>query len=44
MKAFLIGMAAMVVISVGAVLVVNTGFDYSATSVFQSERGSVRLD
>jgi len=44
MKAFLIGLAAMIVISVGAKFVLDSGFDFSSTAVYQSDRGSVRLN
>lgn len=43
MKAFIIGMVAMVVISIGAWFVLTQELDYSSASVFQSDRGSVRL-
>ena len=44
MKAFLLGITAMVVISVGAMLVFDTMFDHSASTVFQSDNDTVRLD
>ncbi|MEM1044859.1 MAG: hypothetical protein AAGL24_01855 [Pseudomonadota bacterium] len=44
MKAFLLGMAFLVVISIGAMTVMTQGFDFSAATVYQSDRGSVRLD
>lgn len=42
MKAFLIGVAAVVVISVGAMLVFENGFDFSAGNVYRTD--SVRMD
>lgn len=44
MNGFIIGVVAMIVISLGAVFVLDAGFDFSATTVYQSENGSVRLD
>ncbi len=44
MKAFLLGMTILVVISVGAMMVMTQGFDFSAATVYQSDRGTVRLD
>lgn len=44
MKAFLLGMVIMIAVSIGAVFVLDYGFDYSSTAVFQSDNGSVRLD
>lgn len=44
MKAFLLGVLALVVVSVGAMLVFDYGFDFSATTVYQSDRGSVRVN
>lgn len=42
MKGFLVGIAAMVVISVGAAAILNN-MDYSSQSQFTSQGGSVRL-
>lgn len=44
MKAFLLGIAIMLAVSVGAALIFDRGFDLSSTTVFQSDNGSVRLD
>jgi len=43
MKAFIIGVAAMVVISVGTMFVMDEAFDFSSAAVYQSDSGSVRL-
>lgn len=43
MKAFVSGLVVMVVVSVGAWVVLDQ-LEYSASDVFSSEQGSVRLD
>ena len=43
MKAFVMGVAAMVVIGVGAWFVLTQQMDFSSSATFQSENGSVRL-
>lgn len=44
MKAFLSGVAACALISVGAWFVLTQQMDYSASAVNQSQNNSVRLD
>ena len=44
MKAFLIGVTAMVVISVGSMLAFDTVFDHSVSSVYGSSNDAVRID
>lgn len=44
MKAFLLGMVIMIAVSIGAVFILDKGFDLSASAVYQSDNGSVRLD
>ncbi len=43
MKAFLIGIAALIVISVGAMLILENGFNFSSAAVYQSGNDTVRL-
>lgn len=43
MRAFVLGIAVMTIISVGAWFVLTQELDYSAAAVYQSDHGSVRL-
>lgn len=43
MKAFVIGLVAMVVIGVGAWFMLTQEMDFSSAAVYQSDNGSVRL-
>ena len=43
MKAFVLGLAVMAIIGVGAWAILSLEMDFSSSAVYQSDNGSVRL-